>query len=110
MAVGKSYMFKQAATFGVGVGQQFSRGHHHVPSEIEKHHYFQKLLKAKLVVPADESKGEDKKPMSLVEQQRFAVEQQKEALKGSKEVNENEDHFKDEDEEVPKESKGKKGK
>lgn len=69
------YLFKQAASFGPGLS--FSKGIHRVSDGVLKHPYFQKLLKAGLVVEAAKGATGSSVPLSQVEQQKKAIDSSK---------------------------------
>lgn len=77
MQSNKSYLFKQAASFGKGL--TYSLGVHRVPGEVIKHHYFQKLLKAGLVIETSAgAAGSEAGSPSRVDSQKRAIEAAKE--------------------------------
>jgi hypothetical protein len=71
------YNFLQAANFGKGL--TYSKGLHRVAPGVSDNPYFQKLLKAGLVVQANVASGDPAAltPTSLVEKQKKAIESAK---------------------------------
>jgi hypothetical protein len=68
-----SYLFKQAANFGKGL--TYSKGLHRVAAGVSDNPYFQKLLKAGLVVEANAAPGAPNSsvPLSIIERQKKAI-------------------------------------
>jgi hypothetical protein len=104
------YVFKQAAHFGKGA--VYSKGIHRVPPEVAKHHYFQSMLKAGLIIKAgDEAPPVVAKPApapgSLAAQQKAAIDARKVKPEAKPEAEKADDDDADEEEEKPVSKVGK---
>jgi hypothetical protein len=75
MSANAQFLFKQAASFGPGLS--FSKGIHHVGDGVQKHAYFQKMVKAGLIVEAKNGAAGASVPASQIENQKKAIDSAK---------------------------------
>jgi hypothetical protein len=104
------FVFKQAAQFGKGL--VFSKGIHRVAPDVVKHHYFQTMLKAGLIVPAGAEAPKSaalKAPPagSLAAQQKAAIDARKAAPAAAPKASAKSDDA-DEEDDKPVQKVGKK--